>query len=34
MQGVDSLMPAEAHDIYERNARHLHEATLSKREMA
>jgi transcriptional regulator with XRE-family HTH domain len=34
VHGVDSLKPMEAHDIYERNARHLDEATLSEREIA
>jgi transcriptional regulator with XRE-family HTH domain len=34
VHGVDALSPAEAHAIYERNARHLEEAALSRHEAA
>jgi transcriptional regulator with XRE-family HTH domain len=34
VHGADSLMPSEAHDIYERNARHLDENALSLPEQA
>jgi transcriptional regulator with XRE-family HTH domain len=34
VHGVDSLMPVEVHDIYERNVRHLGDVTLSEREAA
>jgi transcriptional regulator with XRE-family HTH domain len=34
VHGAGSLMPAEAHDIYERNARHLDENALSLPEQA
>jgi DNA-binding XRE family transcriptional regulator len=34
VQGTDHLTPVEAHDIYERNARHLDLATMSADELA
>ena len=34
VQGTDQLTPVEAHDIYERNARHLDLATMSEDEQA
>jgi transcriptional regulator with XRE-family HTH domain len=34
VQGADQLTPVEAHDIYERNARHLDLATMSADELA
>jgi DNA-binding XRE family transcriptional regulator len=34
VQGTDQLTPVEAHDIYERNARHLDLATMSVEEQA
>jgi transcriptional regulator with XRE-family HTH domain len=32
VQGTDHLTPVEAHDIYERNARHINEAAMSLNE--
>jgi DNA-binding XRE family transcriptional regulator len=32
VQGTDQLTPVEAHDIYERNARHINEAAMSLNE--
>lgn len=32
VQGVTQLTPVEAHDIYERNARHINEAAMSQNE--
>jgi hypothetical protein len=34
VQGVDHLTPVEAHDIYERNARHLDLTAMSADEQA
>lgn len=34
VQGTDHLTPVEAHDIYERNARHLNEAAMGINEQA
>jgi len=34
VQGADHLTPVEAHDIYERNARHIDDAAISADEQA